>query len=170
MTVELNHNQNVVIPKHPTTQQIEGKIGNVDKAAQKQKNHFLELPMRPKKTPEVEIYEEEIITRLTIATCNIEGVKSNLVYATRLVNSFDIICFQEHWLFEFQKNELDKFKGKDFFARYSDTYDQISAFSLPRGKGGVAIAWSQALSSKVTRISESYPEIEGTFLINIHHI
>jgi hypothetical protein len=49
MTVELNHNQNEIIPKHPTTQHIEGKIGNVDKAAQKQKNHFLELPMRPKK-------------------------------------------------------------------------------------------------------------------------
>ena len=64
MTVELNHNQNEIIPKHPTTQHIEGKIGNVDKAAQKQKNHFLELPMRPKKPPEVEIYEEEIITRL----------------------------------------------------------------------------------------------------------
>jgi hypothetical protein len=49
MTVELNHNQNEVIPKHPTTQHIEGKIGNVDETAQKQKNHFLELPMRPKK-------------------------------------------------------------------------------------------------------------------------
>ena len=28
-----------------------------------------------------------------------------------------------------------------FFARCSDTYEKISAFSLPRGKGGVAIAW-----------------------------
>jgi hypothetical protein len=64
MIVELNHNQNEVIPKHPTTQHIEGKIGSVDKTTQKQKNHCLELPMRPKKTPEVEIYEEEIITRL----------------------------------------------------------------------------------------------------------
>jgi hypothetical protein len=64
MTVELSHNQNEVIPKHPTTQDIEGKIGSVDKTAQKQKNHLLELPMRPKQTPGVEIYEEEIITRL----------------------------------------------------------------------------------------------------------
>ena len=50
MTVEMNRNQNEVVPKHPTTQHIEGKIGSVDKMAQKQKNHFLELPMRPKKT------------------------------------------------------------------------------------------------------------------------
>jgi exonuclease III len=91
-------------------------------------------------------------------------VKSNLIYATSLVNSFDIICFQEHWLFEFQKNELDKFKGKDFFARCSDTYDQISAFSLPRGKGGVAIAWPQALSSKITRLSEGNARVMGILI------
>jgi hypothetical protein len=50
MTVELNHNQNEVIPKHPTTQHIEGKIGNVDKAAQKQKNHFFRASHEIKKT------------------------------------------------------------------------------------------------------------------------
>ena len=60
ITAELNQNQNEVITRHPTTQHIEEKIGSVDKMAQKQKNHFLELPMRPTKPPEEEIYEEEI--------------------------------------------------------------------------------------------------------------
>ena len=51
-----------------------------------------------------------------------------------------------------------------FFARCSDTYDQISAFSLPREKGGVAIVWPQALSSKVTRLSEGNSRVMGILI------
>ena len=45
-----------------------------------------------------------------------------------------------------------------------DTYDQISPFNLPRGKGGVAIAWPQALSSKVTRLSEGNTRVMGILI------
>ena len=52
-----------------------------------------------------------------------------------------------------------------FFARCSDTYEKNSAFSLPRGKGGVAIALLQALSSKVTRLSEGNTRVMGILIV-----
>lgn len=63
------------------------------------------------------------------------------------------MCLQEHWLFECQKHELEQIlPDKDLYIRCCDTYDNITGDRLPRGKGGVAIAWPKEWSSKVNKL------------------
>ena len=77
---------------------------------------------------------------ITIATCNIEGVKTNAPFLQFLCDNFDIVFLQEHWMWEFQKHELSIItKNKDNFTRCSDASDPLSGFSPPRGKGGISI-------------------------------
>lgn len=66
---------------------------------------------------------------------------------------YEIVCLQEHWLFECQKHELESIlPNKDFYIRCSDTYDNLTGDRLPRGKAGVAIAWPKEWSSKVNKL------------------
>ncbi|CAG2233691.1 unnamed protein product [Mytilus edulis] len=65
----------------------------------------------------------------------------------------DIICIQEHWLYEFQKQVLGPvLPNMDMHIRCSDTNEEIDNFKLPRGKGGVAIAWKNHLTPSVQEI------------------
>ena len=65
----------------------------------------------------------------------------------------NIVCIQEHWMWEYQKHELqDLALDKDSFTRCSDYSEALTGFSLPRGHGRVSILWS----SKVKKLSEGY--------------
>ncbi|CAC5404901.1 unnamed protein product [Mytilus coruscus] len=83
---------------------------------------------------------------LRLTTINVEG-KGNALFINSLESSSDIICIQEYWLllvYEFQKQSLcNVLPNMDMFIRCSDTYEEISNFNRPRGKGGVAIAWKR---------------------------
>ncbi|CAC5380835.1 unnamed protein product [Mytilus coruscus] len=79
--------------------------------------------------------------------------KGNALFINSLESSSDIICIQEHWLYEFQKQSLcNVLPNMDMFIRCSDTYEEISNFNRPRGKGGVAIAWKRFLTPSISEI------------------
>ena len=65
----------------------------------------------------------------------------------------DILCIQEHWLWEFQKdwiqNNFPEFKT---FVRCHDSNDPITNFNVPRGQSGVAILWSDKFADVITRL------------------
>ena len=90
---------------------------------------------------------------LSLVTCNIEGVKSNKLYLQKLCQDNDIVCLQEHWLWDFDKqwlkNEITDFEP---FVRCHDSNDNISNFNVPRGRAGVAILWNKKLSDTVSRL------------------
>ena len=98
---------------------------------------------------------------ISIVSSFIEGVKTNIAYFQKLCKTFDIVCIQEHWLWEFQSHEISKLGAeKDFIIRCSDYLDPISGVNLPRGKGGVCrILWPKAWSSKVKRLNEGNERI-----------
>ncbi|CAG2247943.1 unnamed protein product [Mytilus edulis] len=75
---------------------------------------------------------------LTIATCTIEGVKSNSKYLNDHVK-VNIICLQEHWLYKFQQ---------------PDSVDDISSINLPICKGGVSISWPTNISHLVEKLND----------------
>ena len=90
-------------------------------------------------------------TSLKITTVNIEGVIANKLFLEQLCAQNDILCLQEHWLWDFQKQWLqNNFTGFKSFARCHDSNDPITNFNIPRGQSGVAILWSNKLSDKVT--------------------
>ena len=89
---------------------------------------------------------------LNIVSCNIEGVKSNIVYFQNLCKEHDSICIQDHWLWDFQKHEIQNMAAdKDFHIMCPDSTGPLSGFRLPRGQGGVSILWPLQWSSKVKK-------------------
>ena len=63
---------------------------------------------------------------LSIDTCNIEGAKTNTPFLQQLCKDNDIICMQEHWLWECQNHEMRLLvTNKDFFIRSSDFNETI---------------------------------------------
>ena len=64
----------------------------------------------------------------------------------------DIICLQEHWLYNFEKHKLEEFcseRGFECFLKCSDDADPISPLQRPRGKGGTGILWRNTISRNV---------------------
>ena len=43
---------------------------------------------------------------LSLATCNIEGIRSNNILGEHLLDLYDIVLLQEHWLYGFEQNYL----------------------------------------------------------------
>ena len=60
---------------------------------------------------------------------------------------------QEHWLWDFQKHEIQSFAAdKDFYIKCHDSTEPLTGFNLPRGQKGEAILWTSYLSSKVKKL------------------
>lgn len=73
-------------------------------------------------------------------TLNAKNVKSNQIYVKNLLQSCDICCVQEHWLFQFQLDMLNEIDSNfQSHAKAVDERDPISPLQVPRGYGGNAI-------------------------------
>ena len=99
---------------------------------------------------------------LKFLTVNIEGIKSNNIAALDLLQTSDILAFQEHWLFEFETpylHELCDSSDMDYTSRSVDEKDPIPLYQRPRGYGGVALAWSKNLSRFAKKIPDGSERI-----------
>lgn len=77
---------------------------------------------------------------LKIATSNIKNYNANKVYLQHLLKKFDIVCIQEHWLYNFEKDNMKEASSNHTcFAKSIDDEDPISPYQRPRGVGGIAI-------------------------------
>ena len=71
-------------------------------------------------------------------TSNIESVKANKLYLQKLCQENDIVCHQEHRLWDFEKDWF-KIEFTDFepFVPCHDSNDNISNLNVPRGRPGL---------------------------------
>jgi len=94
---------------------------------------------------------------LSAASCNIEGIRSNVILMDSLLNDFNIVAIQEHWLFQFESifftGKCADF-NKDSICRSVDDKEPIGLHQRPRGFGGVAFAWDRTLSHRLTIIPD----------------
>ncbi|CAC5424816.1 unnamed protein product [Mytilus coruscus] len=73
-------------------------------------------------------------------------------FLEQLSQKHAFICLQEHWLWTFEKDYIDKhIPGMMNHSRCHDVNDPISNFQIPRGRGGVAILWPSSLDSHVKK-------------------
>ena len=98
--------------------------------------------------PPDKITNQSIQDALNITSLNIEGIKGNSAYLNHLLAKENIVCLQEHWLWEFESNILEQFSDEyDFFVRCADTFEEgFSDQFVPRGRGGVCILWHKSMS------------------------
>lgn len=77
---------------------------------------------------------------IKIVTANIKNFNADKVYLHHLLQNYDIVCIQEHWLFNFEKSNLEKVSNThSCHAKSVDDSDPISPYQRPRGYGGTAI-------------------------------
>ena len=71
----------------------------------------------------------------------------------------DIVCIQEHWLYNFEKYNLENFcndHGFDCFLKCCDDADQLQR---PRGKDGTCILWRKAISRNIKELPDGSDKI-----------
>ena len=85
-------------------------------------------------------------------------------FANLILKNFPIICIQEHWLFDFEKDRLSKLiPGRSFHSRSVDQDEPIIPTHRPLcGWGGVATLWSHELDMYVTRTDEGNNRVLAT--------
>ncbi|CAG2197511.1 unnamed protein product [Mytilus edulis] len=115
---------------------------------------------------------------LRIVTFNIKGFNSNKNYFNELLDIHDIILLQEHWLFNYEKEQL-KQHHTDFltFSRHVDDDEPMSPIGRPRGYGGIAILYRKSMSSMFSQLPDGNNRVQAieisttgnpTCLINVY--
>ena len=88
----------------------------------------------------------------TIGSINIQNVKTNKAFLQSLFRKLDIICIQEHWLFDFEHSLLQEMSDQHLvFSKCVDMNDPLPPNERIRGYGGVATFWSKSLDNLVTK-------------------
>ena len=91
---------------------------------------------------------------IRIATFNMKNFYANNAYLLEMTEKVDIICIQEHWLFDFEKCKLESFNGCHSIVKCVDRNDPISPYQRVRGYGGSAIMWKDKLHKYITSTDE----------------
>ena len=94
---------------------------------------------------------------IKICTFNVKNIESNRAYVQEPLKRCDIIALQEHWLFNFQLQDMERIFCTH--SVHSKTVDDDNLFlrpktQKPRGYGGVAILFSKKLNVTVSYQSE----------------
>lgn len=87
---------------------------------------------------------------IAILSFNVEGVKGNAPFLQEIIPTFDFICLQEHWLWEFEKHTVAPFISDfNYHIRSVDSDFQKTHYVRSRGHGGVLIAWNKNLDNLI---------------------
>ena len=71
---------------------------------------------------------------LGIGTLNVKNIESKTAYVSELLKTCDILARQEHWLFNFQLQDLGKFFPSNFvYSRAEDDHNPLPPSQKPRG-------------------------------------
>ena len=94
---------------------------------------------------------------VNLLSFNVRGFKSNVDYIKRLISIYNnshplVLCISEHWLYSYDSVLLKEFTGFKYVLN-SVKDDPLYLPKSIRGKGGVALLWSDALSDHVSHFS-----------------
>jgi len=99
---------------------------------------------------------------LRIVSFNVKGFHSNGNYFNELIDKYDIILLQEHWLFNFEKELLKQYHPEFLtFTRQVDDEDPLSPLCRPREHGGIAIMYRKSMSSKISQLLDEDNRIQA---------
>ena len=100
--------------------------------------HLCNRELGPKASPDT---KQPTISkhRATIGSINIQNVKTNKAFLQSVFGKLDIICIQEHWLFDFEHSLLQEMSDQHLvFSKCVDMNDPLPPNERIRGYGGVA--------------------------------
>ena len=81
-------------------------------------------------------------------TYNLHGFKSGKLLLSEIINGYDVVALQEHWLVQNNLNALVNFNKKDDGVAVS-SMDDVDYISGPgRPFGGVGVLWKKTVFKK----------------------
>ena len=84
-----------------------------------------------------------------------ENLKTNIEYVLHLLDEADILCLQEHWMYNYEEpliNEL--LPNLHYNMKCTDDNDPITPCMKPRGKGGVITIWKPTVDKLITPLND----------------
>ncbi|VDI33131.1 Hypothetical predicted protein, partial [Mytilus galloprovincialis] len=107
---------------------------------------------------------------LRIVSFNNKGFISNKKSLNELLDKHDIILLQEHWLFNYEKEQL-KQHHSDFltFSRHIDDDEPMCPIGRPRGHGGIAILYRKSMSSLFSHHPDGNNRVEAIEISTIRN-
>ena len=86
---------------------------------------------------------------MIVGTLNVKNLETNGAFASELLERYDILALQEHWLFNYQLPEIEKkFNKHSAHSRAVDKDNPLPPVQKPRGYGGVAILYKKDINTK----------------------
>jgi exonuclease III len=102
---------------------------------------------------------------LHVGTLNVENFYTNIEYIKQMLHRCDILCIQEHWLYNFQSADIQlELDDVCVAIKCVDDNDPIPPLQRPRGMGGVATIWKSSLDNKVTIIEDGGDRVQATLV------
>ena len=102
---------------------------------------------------------------LKIVSFNIQGATSNAVFAQEAFKDMDVICLQEHCLYDFEKHQIGNlFEHCQYQIRCVDEETGQSNSRRTAGHGGVVTLWKPYLNPIVTQQNEGNSRMVVTTL------
>lgn len=90
---------------------------------------------------------------LKIGSFNVKNIETNTVYVNEILKTCDILAIQEHWLFNFQLQDIEKmFTSHSAFSKAVDDDNPLPPTQKPRGYGGVAILFRKEMDLTVKKL------------------
>ncbi|VDI21830.1 Hypothetical predicted protein [Mytilus galloprovincialis] len=117
-------------------------------------NHNRGAFFRGNKASEGPRIDPEPLQAFDIVSFNCKNVRNSMDCIKDILfkENSKIVCLQEHWLFNFEKNSLDGlFPECDWTAKLVDELNPIGPTQRPRGYGGVAILWREDIKHLIER-------------------
>ena len=127
-----------------------------------EKEHTAPPTSNPRKVPDNQTTDAQNHT-ISIASLNIQNIKSNKPYLQELLKQHDIVCVQEHWLFNYEQNWVNNnFKNISTTIKSVDDEDPISHAQKITGYGGVAILSSNpAIYDRLKQLPDGNSRIQA---------
>ena len=93
---------------------------------------------------------------LRICSINIQGLTQNAAFLEQLVEDFDIICIQEHWLWSYETAEIrTRFPNMGIFPRSMDDNSMLLEHThRVSAHGGIATMWNEKVSAMMKPMEE----------------
>jgi exonuclease III len=84
-----------------------------------------------------------------------------MTYAQEILKKFDILCIQEHWIFNTEQHMLGDLNiNMRFTAKSVDDDNPELSMVARRGYGGIAILWKKEIDDKIQILNEGNNRVQ----------
>jgi endonuclease/exonuclease/phosphatase family metal-dependent hydrolase len=104
--------------------------------------------------------------KIRLVSFNCKNIKTCALIIDKLLQTYDIILIQEHWLFQVQIHLISKIHGEiNYVGKGVDINDLLLPVSMPRGYGGVTVIWRKEIDHIIRPLEDGSEKLQ---CIEIH--